>query len=104
MLLILDLSSNSITLTRDSQVIYDPVNLYNNPKRIPGSKIRFTIYIHNNSDQDIQDVTVKEEVNSSKFQYIIDEKVVHIDRNLYFNIGGIKAYSKHIIYYDVILN
>lgn len=54
----------SMKLTKTSQIISDPINLTNNPKRIPGAIIRYTIRAENAHSATGENVTISDNLNS----------------------------------------
>ncbi len=54
----------NMNLTKISQVISDPVNLTNNPKRIPGAIIRYTINAQNMHATAGESVTITDNLNT----------------------------------------
>ena len=54
----------SMKLTKTSQVISDPINLTNNPKRIPGAIIRYTIRAENSQSTVGESVTITDTLNA----------------------------------------
>ncbi len=54
----------SMKLTKTSQIISDPINLTNNPKRIPGAIIRYTIRAENLQSTAGENVTIADNLNS----------------------------------------
>ena len=54
----------SMKLTKTSQIISDPINLTNNPKRIPGAIIRYTIRAENAHSTTGENVTISDNLNS----------------------------------------
>ncbi|MEE9330950.1 MAG: LamG-like jellyroll fold domain-containing protein [Methylophilaceae bacterium] len=54
----------NMKLTKTSQVISDPVNLTNNPKRIPGATVRYTIRAENIHSTAGENVTITDSLNT----------------------------------------
>lgn len=57
----------SISVSKTSCVIYDPVNSTTNPKRIPGSTIRYAIQVSNSTYGTASNVFATDTVDSSAF-------------------------------------
>jgi|GEM_PF-1208747 len=57
----------SISVSKTSCVIYDPVNSTTNPKRIPGSTIRYAIQVSNSTYGTASAVFATDTVDSGKF-------------------------------------
>jgi MSHA biogenesis protein MshQ len=57
----------SISVSKTSCVIYDPINNTTNPKRIPGGTIRYAIQVSNSTYGTASNVFVTDTVDSSKF-------------------------------------
>ncbi|MDD5360311.1 MAG: hypothetical protein PHI79_07355 [Sulfurovaceae bacterium] len=57
----------SISVSKTSCVIYDPINTTTNPKRIPGGTIRYAIQVSNSTYGTASNVFVTDTVDSSKF-------------------------------------
>ncbi len=55
------------TVTKSSCVINDPVNGTTNPKRIPGSTIRYAVEVHNKDEIVISDSIVSDTIDSAHF-------------------------------------
>ncbi len=51
-------------LTKTSAVISDPVNLTNNPKRIPGAIVRYTINAENTHSTSAEDVIIRDDLTA----------------------------------------
>ena len=53
----------NLKISKTSQVISDPVNLNNNPKRIPGARVRYTITVTNTGAAvDLDSINIKDPV------------------------------------------
>jgi len=55
----------SVSFKKWSEIISDPINNTNNPKRIPGSLLRYCFEATNNSFQSVEDVKMKDKLNSN---------------------------------------
>lgn len=60
----------SLSVSKTSCVIYDPINNTTNPKRIPGSTIRYAIQVTNSDYGTASNVFVTDTVDSSAFDTI----------------------------------
>ena len=58
----------SMSLKKVSNVISDPVNLTNNPKRIPGAIIRYTITASNTNAISANEIVVNDDLTNSLAQ------------------------------------
>jgi len=54
-----------ITVTKTSCVIWDPVNITNNPKRIPLAMVRYAIQVENNGSVAATNVTLTDTLNTN---------------------------------------
>ncbi len=55
----------NMKLTKTSQIISDPVNLTNNPKRIPGAIVRYTIRVENSQTTAGENILITDNLNTA---------------------------------------
>ena len=63
----------TLTLTKSSIVLEDPINGTTNPKRIPGAVVRYCFIVENTGSQDATDVVVTDDMDENIFDFTNSE-------------------------------
>jgi len=74
----LTISYADVTLVASSKVIFDPVNLSENPKRIPQSIIRHYYYIRNDNSKVINNLVLRPKLDVGVFDF--SGSVIMVDK------------------------
>jgi len=63
------ISTADLEVTKTSAVVYDPINLTSNPKRIPGAVIRYDITVENTGPAIAEGVVISDVIDTTNVQY-----------------------------------
>ncbi len=72
----------SLTITKSSIVISDPINATNNPKRVPGAILRYCFVVDNESEAAADDILLKDVLSNNNKEHLLYQKSGKIIQNI----------------------